>query len=255
MKLEAVFFDMGGTIDTHTHERSAGIRATEVIRSLLARSGITLSLCDEELYDRINEGLTSYRRWREDSWIELPPERVWREFVLRSYTVAPGQLDEVAEDLAYTVDTRYYQRSMRPEVPGVLERLERMGFKLGIISNILSRGQVPADLCRYGIKHFFDPIVLSCEYGRRKPDPAIFRHAARLMKAPFHSCVHVGDRISRDVMGAKRAGFALALQIRHEFEETPDPGTPEPDAVLDTMAALPELLESLTASPGRTGAG
>ena len=248
LKLKAVFFDMGGTIDTHSYDRTAGVRATEEIRLLLSRGGVTINLSDEELYDRINEGLAAYRQWREVSLIELPPEKVWREFVLKTRHLTPGQLEEVAEELAYTVETRYYQRSMRPEVPRVLETLRAMGLKLGIISNIQSRGQVPGDLCRYGIRHYFNPVVLSCEYGRRKPDPAIFRHAARLANTPARSCVHIGDRISRDILGAKRAGFALALQIRHAFKETPDPDTPKPDAVLDTMAELPALLEPAAAS-------
>jgi len=127
MKIRAVFFDMGGTIATHTYDRR----------------------------------------------IELPPERVWREFVFKDCAFRPGQLSAVAEQLAYTVDTCYYQRSMRPEIPGVLQILQGMGLNLGIISNIQSQGQVPGDLSRYGIRQFFDPIVLSCEFGRRKPDAVL----------------------------------------------------------------------------------
>jgi len=250
MNLKAVFFDMGGTIDTHVYERSAGIKATEEIRRLLRRAGIDVHGCDEQLYEQINEGLRAYRRWREISLVELPPEKVWPEYILNTYPLTPGQLDGVAEDLTFIVDTRYYQRRMRPEIPEVLESLGRMGLKLGIISNIQSRGQVPGDLSRYGIRDFFDPVVLSCEYGRRKPDPAIFRHAAGLLNVPPSACVHIGDRISRDILGAKQAGFALALQIRHDFKETPDPEFPRPDAVLDSVAELPGLLESaLISSP------
>jgi len=251
MNLKAVFFDMGGTIDTHTYERRAGIKATEEIRLLLSRAGVDVHGCDEELYDRINQGLKAYRRWREVSLVELPPEKVWREFILKTYPLAPGQLDGVAEDLTYTVDTRYYQRRMRPEIPKVLETLTRMGLKLGIISNIQSRGQVPDDLNR----HYFDPVVLSSEYGRRKPDPAIFQHAAGLLNASPSACVHIGDRISRDILGAKRAGFALALQIRHDFKETPDPEFPKPDAVLNSIAELPSLLESALISSPRASTG
>jgi putative hydrolase of the HAD superfamily len=252
MKLKAVFFDMGGTIDTHTYDRRKGVQATAEIRTLLCRAGIRVRSNDEQLYDRVDRGLDAYRRWRERTWRELPPERVWREFVLKTIPIAQGQLNAVAENLAYTVDTCYYRRRMRPEIPRVLESLREMGLKLGIISNIQSRGQVPGDLERYGIRHFFDPIVLSSEYGRRKPDPAIFWHAAGLANVPAALCVHIGDRISRDVLGAKQAGFAMAFQIRHRLEETPDAEEPRPDALLDTMAGLPSLIGKLTSS-GETG--
>lgn len=242
MNLKAVFFDMGGTIDTHTYERRAGIEATAETRRLVSGAGVDVHGCNEVLYDLINEGLKAYRQWREISLVELPPEQVWPEYILKTYPLAPGQLDGVAEDLTYTVDTRYYQRLMRPEIPEVLETLTRMGLKLGIISNIQSRGQVPDDLNRYGIRHYFDPVVLSSEYGRRKPDPAIFHHAAGLLNTPPGACVYIGDRISRDILGAKQAGFALAPQIRHDFKETADPEFPKPDAVLNSIQELPALI-------------
>jgi putative hydrolase of the HAD superfamily len=244
MKLKAVFLDMGGTIDTHTYDRREGIRATARVRKLLARVGIETPLSDDELYDLVTRGQVAYREWREKSLIELPPEKVWREFVLKDETPRPGQLDPVAEDLAYTVDTRYYQRSMRPEIPAVLEALKEMGLRLGIISNIQSHGQVPDDLDRYGIKSYFDPIVLSCEYRRRKPDPAIFHHAAELCGLPPGSCAHIGDRITRDILGARQAGFGVVVQIRHSFEEYTEPAEPKPDAVLESMEELPELIKA-----------
>ncbi len=114
----------------------------------------------------------------------------------------------------FFIETHYYQRAMRPEVPGVLEAIHKMGLKIGLISNVNSRGQVPANLEQYGIRHYFDPIVLSSEYGRRKPDPAIFHYAARLANVPTSDCVYIGDRIARDILGARRAGFRLAVQIR-----------------------------------------
>ena len=53
------------------------------------------------------------------------------------------------------------------------------------------------NLKEYGIRQYFDPIVLSSEYGRRKPDPAIFHYAARLANVPTSECLYVGDRIAR----------------------------------------------------------
>ena len=119
MNIQAVFFDMGGTIDTHYHDRTSGLRATKNIRSLLTQAGVDVSaLAAEDLYTVIKAGLTRYRIWREQTLIELPPERIWREFVLQDFQMAPHQLDDVAEELALTIDTCYLQRQMRPEMPG-----------------------------------------------------------------------------------------------------------------------------------------
>ncbi|UCF96339.1 MAG: HAD family hydrolase [Spirochaetaceae bacterium] len=246
MQQRYIFFDMGGTIDTHTYDRDCGVQATQRIRELLVSVGIEIPMNDDDLYDLVTRGQTEYREWREQTYIELPPERVWAQFILKSQDLRPDQLGAIAEQLAYIVDTQYYRRILRPEVPRVLEKLKARGFGLGIISNIQSKRQVPDDLERYGIKELFDPVVLSCEHGRRKPDPTIFHYAARLAGVPTSSCVHVGDRISRDILGAKRAGFALAVQIRHDFTESDEPNEPKPDAVIDNMKELPSLLKERT---------
>ena len=44
------------------------------------------------------------------------------------------------------IETHWFQRAMRPEVPAVLEAIRKMGLKIGLISNVNSRGQVPANL-------------------------------------------------------------------------------------------------------------
>ena len=244
MKIRAVFFDMGGTIDTHYHDRVSGLRATENVRCLLTQAEIDVSTLETEvLYNIIKEGLTRYRIWREETLIELPPERIWREFVLRDFQVASHQLDDIAEELALTIDTCYLQRQMRSEIPEVLEAIRGLGLKIGIVSNVQSRGQVPSDLKRYNIIQYFDPIVLSSVYGRRKPDPSIFHHAAFLAQVPTSACVYVGDRVSRDILGARRAGYASAIQIRHGYKEGDDPVEPVPDALIENMRQLVDILK------------
>jgi FMN phosphatase YigB (HAD superfamily) len=136
---------------------------------------------------------------------------------------------------------------MRPEMPAVLQAIKQMRLKIGLISNVNSRGQVPTNLKEYGLIDYFHPIVLSSEYGRRKPDPAIFHYAARLANVPTSHCVYVGDRVVRDIEGARRAGFGLAIQIRHDFEHGENDQGSAPDAVIDNMTELLEILRQRSA--------
>jgi putative hydrolase of the HAD superfamily len=245
MRRPVVFFDMGGTIETFWHNRELRLQATSEMCRLLEQAGIRLNLTAEELYTAVIQGLDRYRRWSKHFLIELPPRRVWREYILADYPVARHQIDAIAEELSFFMEMRYYQREMRPEMPTILEAVHKLGLKMGIISNVQSRDLVPASLKRYGIYHYFDPIVLSSVYGRRKPDPSIFHCAAQLAGVPSSMCMHVGDRISGDILGARRAGYRLAIQIRHRFQadsEDPDEGPP-PDVVLNDMTELPGILE------------
>jgi putative hydrolase of the HAD superfamily len=243
MTVKTVFFDMGGTIDTFWHSPEMRLAATPDLQSRLSSSGINLSLSDQHLYELVTGGLSRYHQWRLGTLDELPASQIWCKYIFSDYLDIHHQIEPVADDLMVWIETHYYQRQMRPEIPVVLKAIQEMGYKIGLISNVASRGQVPLNLSQYGIKGYFNPIVLSSEYMRRKPDPAIFHYAARLSNTPTSECIYIGDRISRDVLGAKRAGFRLAIQIRHDFNHGESDEGAVPDLIICNMHELLQVLE------------
>jgi HAD superfamily hydrolase (TIGR01549 family)/HAD superfamily hydrolase (TIGR01509 family) len=243
MNIQAVFFDMGGTIETFGYTHALRLDTTDVIRRRLLDAGIDLQLGTAQLYNVISSGLHNYKQWSIQNMEELPPQRVWSEYVFSGWDVDQDKLSELAEELMFRIETDFYYRAMRPEVPEVLQALKEMGLKIGLISNVNSRGQVPVNLKKYGIIDYFHPLVLSSEYRYRKPDPAIFHHAARLANVPVSQCVYVGDRVARDIEGARRAGFGLAIQIRHDFAHGEDDQGESPDAVMDNLMELLDILK------------
>ena len=244
MNIQAVFFDMGGTIETFKFTRELRLESTIGIQQRLLQAGIDLGFTVEQLYEIVSSGLQRYKDWSIETLDELPPQRVWSEFIFAGLPVEMEKLSPIAEDLTFFVETHFYQREMRPEIPVVLEAIKQMALKIGLISNVNSRGQVPTNLNEYGIHHYFDPIVLSSEYGRRKPDPSIFHYAARLANVPASKCAYIGDRIVRDIDGARRAGFGLAVQIRHKFEHGENDDGAQPDAIIESMTELLDILRS-----------
>lgn len=238
MKIKAVFFDMGGTIETFDYTRELRLTATAAIQQQLLQAGIDFQITSEQLYEVISTGLKKYKDWSIQNTEELPPARVWSEYIFAGWDIDRKKVSEISEELMFLIETRFYRRAMRPEIPEVLQAIKQMGLRIGLISNVNSRGQVPTNLKEYGIIDYFYPIILSSEYGCRKPDPAIFYHAARLINAPTSQCVYVGDRIARDIEGARRAGFGLAIQIRHNFEHGESDEGAVPDAVIENMAEL-----------------
>ncbi len=251
MSIQAVFFDMGGTIETFWYDRASRLDATPALRTLFLKAGIDLGLDNESLYEMVSQGLESYRRRALATNEELSPSRVWREFILCDYPRQARHLTaETAEELMCFIEMHYYHRAMRPEVPRVLEAIRAMGLKIGLISNVCSRGQVPTNLEGYGIRHYFSPVVLSSEYGRRKPDPAIFHYAASLANVPTGAVAYIGDRVARDISGARRAGFRLAIQVRHDFVQEEDDTGPLPDRNIDSLEEFPAILaEELARQP------
>lgn len=243
MSIRAVFFDMGGTIETFSHDRELRLRTTPEMRHILEKAGIDLRLTDEQLCDLVYQGSRRYHSWGIDSQIELPAAQIWTEYILPGYPQFHAQLISIAEDLMFFLDTRWHERIMRPEMPAVLAALKQMGLKMGVISNIPSLNQVPYNLNLYGLRDYFDQIVLSSEYKHRKPDPAIFYYAARLVNVPTSECAYVGDRIARDIEGSHRAGYGLKVQIRHGFDHGESDEGAAPDAVIDSMLELVDVLK------------
>ena len=89
----------------------------------------------------------------------------------------------------------------------------------------------------YGIAHYFDPILTSSNFGWRKPNERIFLECARLLGLPPAGCAYVGDTISRDVIGARRAGYGLAIQIKSFLTTKADKETDvePPDAIIQDL--------------------
>ncbi len=242
--IRAVAFDMGGTLEDLTFDddirREAARELQEFLRGLKLDPGLSLP----DLQATIRSGIEAYQSWREKTEIELPPERVWREYIFPDHGLSPKRLMAAAEDVMFFYETHYQVRSLRPEALAALETLQIKGFRLAIISNVISRRLVPNQLAEYGIAHYFDPVVTSANLGWRKPNARIFEEAARLMQLPPGACAYVGDTVSRDVIGARRAGYGLVIQIKSFLTDKADSGTDSvtPDAVIDDLRQIIDLV-------------
>lgn len=141
-------------------------------------------------------------------------------------------------------------RSYRPAhltpYPGVREGLGQMRrlAPVGLVTNGDPAGQ-RAKLTALGLGSAFDVIVFSDELGRsfRKPHPAPFSKALRLLGADPGRSFFIGDHPERDIAGAQHAGMR-AIRVRTgEYASRPDLVTPwrtTPDAA-SALRALREL--------------
>ena len=102
--------------------------------------------------------------------------------------------------------------------------LRAKNIPLGIISNIISRGQVPYSLESYGLTEYFNPVILSATYGKRKPHPGIFRHACEKAGVDIRDAMYVGNSPSKDIDGAKNAGMGKTVLIEYFDNDPHDTG-------------------------------
>ena len=135
-----------------------------------------------------------------------------------------------------------------PEVRPLFERLRAEGLRVGVLSNtIWPREWHVAFFERDGVYDLVDGDVYTSEIPWTKPSPHAFRAAMEAVGATDPArCVYVGDRLFDDVWGAQQAGMK-AVHIPLSAIPSAQLGHTqgEPDAVLRSLAELPDLLASL----------
>ncbi|MFD7659240.1 HAD family hydrolase, partial [Actinosynnema sp. NPDC059797] len=130
--------------------------------------------------------------------------------------------------------------AVRPGVAEGLVALRAAGWRIGVVTNGLPDNQL-GKLRRTGLVDLVDGWCASGEVGLRKPDPEIFRVAARRCGVPLAGWV-VGDDPVLDVEGGRRAGLRTCW-VDHG-RPWPGDSTP-PDLVAgDTHLAIRHLLEA-----------
>ncbi|WP_373839778.1 HAD family hydrolase [Methanospirillum sp.] len=93
--------------------------------------------------------------------------------------------------------------------PGVFETLLKIhaaGLKIGAVTNA-SHEHATERLVHIQTEVFFDCLVTPDNAGMKKPDPAMFLHAASLLKIQPHQICVVGDNLVNDINPAKKAGM------------------------------------------------
>ena len=130
----------------------------------------------------------------------------------------------------------------------MLDGLQNEGMKLGVVSNTAAMYQVFDSLEEYGIREYFQDVTLSSVTGIRKPCPDIFYVATHQLCIDPKECVYVGDTVSRDVIGSKRAGFAAAIQIGSQLTQEKDQNVRrefEPDYVVEDIYEVLPIVQAL----------
>jgi putative hydrolase of the HAD superfamily len=139
------------------------------------------------------------------------------------------------------VEIQGAHRKPYPDAAAVLQDLRRLGLALAIVSNGAPDAQ-RHKLAAAGLSSDFDSIVISCEVGVAKPEPAIFQKALADLRIAPDEALMVGDSYERDIAGAKSAGLATAFIQRRPARA---PQTSLADWTLPALHGLPPLVASL----------
>ena len=211
--LKTIIFDMGGTLEDIVITPESYLLCGEKMLSHLDRHGIKLPYNAREFMEIVEPNSETYRTWSLQEFVELMPYEQWSQWRMKDFDIGEDILRAISEDLMFIWETAYFERKIRPDAADTLKALKGMGYRLGVISNTSSLTQVYHTLEQHGIRGYFDAVCLSVIAGFRKPHPILFEMTARNLDSRPEECAYVGDTLTRDVLGARRAGFGKTFRI------------------------------------------
>ncbi len=241
--IEVILFDMGGTLrfTTPVSDEEKRIFLSEICELL----GDDRS--PEELDRTLIQRSREYKRWSEDTLIELNESELWTRWMLPEYPEA--KISKNAVRLNQLFRNCIGKKSVFPETKEVVTELFRRGYRLGLVSNTTSSIEAPAEIESLRLTGYFETIVLSTVVGARKPDPEILQVAMRQMDVSPEKCVYVGDRVDRDVAVTRKAGLSKAIIMQDgrsaENQNSDDPSL-EPDHLIHNLKELLDIFPSRT---------
>lgn len=175
-------------------------------------------------------------------WVGNGVERLVRRALVGQLEGEPSDRDFEA---AYPIFLELYaentsQRSrLYPGVPEGLDYLQARGYPLGCVTNKAAQFTIPL-LQDLGVHDRFGIIVCGDTLPVKKPDPRPLLHAADHFGVAPTDALMIGDSKS-DVTAARAAGFQIVC-MSYGYNHGEDIRDYAPDAVIDSMAELAELI-------------
>ena len=243
--IKAILFDVGGTLHVSTPQPGRPERFAARLIERLGDYGIRLDTTPEALAATLARTTEEYKHYSEQTLREYPTTEIWCDWFLKDFHLDPEKIAPIAEELSFLYDYERPRVMRREHMTQTLKLLKAQGYRLGIISNIISKSVMPHFLMEYGIDDLMDCVVLSSTTGIRKPSAEIYRAAEKALGLRPEELAFVGDTISRDVIGTRNAGWRLMIRITNPGTAFRDAGLEDaakPDYTIKDLSEIPDIL-------------
>jgi putative hydrolase of the HAD superfamily len=231
--ITAIFFDMNSTLRIREPHEPTQCAAHARFLELLGKKDAT-----DVFWGELTQRYKTYNRWAQENLLQLSEKDIWTRWILPDFP--SEKIEPVAAELTLAWSECKGRTIPKPGATETILELKQRGYHLGVISNTMSSLDIPNCLNAYGWKDIFRVVILSSALKRRKPAPEPFWEAARAMNVEPAQCAYLGNRISRDVIGCKRAGFALGILIETGSKSYPEEQnqTVQPDIVIQSLSEM-----------------
>jgi HAD superfamily hydrolase (TIGR01549 family) len=239
--MKAIFLDVGNTLRILLKEEPHRAAARIQIARLVGTQQDPDSFVAE-----LDRRYKIYRKWAFENMLEATEKDLWTRWLLPDYPAET--IASLSAPLTFQFRQSMGRRVVAEGAAETIIELNKRGFVLGIISNVITEREIPEWLEADGLAKYFKSVMLSSVFGKRKPDAAIYLEAAKQAEVAPEQCVYVGDNFARDVEGTRNAGFGMVI-IMPDKEDKEMTLTPEqtPDLVIDRLIDLLNIFPPKTA--------
>ena len=202
----AILFDLDDTLIR------AYAQPEEAWRRLLHIFAAHLGAHDAAAIERVRLAIMEEARafWSEPAaaakWrLDIPGAR---RLSVRRGLARLGRSDDALADRIADAFTEMRRKEYRlyPDAHATVDALRAAGVKLALVTNgasIMQREKIE----RFELGHRFDHIQIEGEFGRGKPEPAVYRHALESLGVAASDAWMVGDNYEWEVVAPQKLGL------------------------------------------------
>ena len=203
MKVEAVLFDLFDTLILLESDEAYYIPSLRKLYDFLTKHGMNFSFEDfQRVYFEVRDKFYS-----ESRNLEEPHFNVRVSETLKKLGFELDALDPIVKGATTAFAEEFVQyATLDGQALHVLRKLHKK-YKLGLVSNFAIPEYGWKLLEKFGLKQFFDTVVISGEVNKRKPSPEIFQRALKSLNVVASKAVFVGDMLDLDVIGPKKRRY------------------------------------------------
>jgi HAD superfamily hydrolase (TIGR01662 family) len=219
--IKVIFFDLGNTLiyDDHASWRDIYMQADHSLWSSLHQYGINLT--SQDLFGVHKTLLEYYYNKRAGDLEEPGVGKIFRQ-ILNKHNIylSDENLNTTIRSMYAVTQTNWHLED--DAVPAVQALLDH-GYKLGIISNGSDELNTYELLEKVKLRPYFEYILSSAAFGKRKPHPGIFRAALEHFHVTAEESIMVGDDYEADILGSISLGMRpiwITKRVHHPPEES-----------------------------------
>lgn len=239
MAIKGILFDLYGTlIDIETDESM-----DEIYRGIahyLTYHGVYQHRW--EVRDRYYQIMKQQKEILSEEYPEIDVEAIWNTFLEQEGVKTDHERRKLALILAQLY--RGISRNRLQLYPGVKKVLDELRpvYRMALVSDAQPCYAL-TEMKAMGLDGYFDPVIISANYGFRKPDKRLTEKALDIMKLMSAEVICVGNDMYRDIYGANRLGIKTIFVDSNQGDKyhenvTPDYIAHQFEDVLRGMEAL-----------------